>query len=156
MYREQENNHLEWPDHIALNHCKIYTYILNTNRASQVVLVVKNLPANAGDVREVDLILGSGRSPEGGHGNSLQYSYLENPMERGAWRATVHRVAQSLTRLKQLSMHIKPPTNKKNNNNRKNNTPYSPRLRTRFYDLNCPHTESREESKCHSIWLRNF
>ena len=65
--------------------------------ASQVVLVVKNRPANAGDVREVGLILGSGRSPGGGHGNPLQYSCLENPMDRGAWQATVHRVAKSQT-----------------------------------------------------------
>ena len=53
--------------------------------AFQVVLVVKNLPANAGDVRDVGLIPGSGRSPGGGHGNPLQSSYLENPMDRGAW-----------------------------------------------------------------------
>ena len=51
---------------------------------SQVVLVVKNLPANAGDARDVDLIPGSGRSPEGGQSNPLQYSCLENPMDRGA------------------------------------------------------------------------
>jgi len=50
-----------------------------------VALVVKNLPANAGDVRGVGLIPKSGRSPGGGHGNLLQYSYLENPMDRGAW-----------------------------------------------------------------------
>ena len=59
---------------------------------SQVALVVKNLPANAGDP-----IPGSGRSPGGGHSNPLQYSCPENPMDRGAWRATVHRVAQSWT-----------------------------------------------------------
>ena len=58
--------------------------------ASQVALVIKNLPANAGDP-------GLGRSPEGGHGNPLQYSYLENPMDRGAWQATVHTVAKSQT-----------------------------------------------------------
>ena len=52
--------------------------------ASQVVLVVKNLPVNAGDVRNMDLIPGSGRSPGEGQGNSPQYSCLENPMERGA------------------------------------------------------------------------
>ena len=62
--------------------------------ASKVVLVVKN-PANAGDIRDVDLIRGLGRSPGGGHGNPLHYSCLENPMNRGAWRATVHRVAKS-------------------------------------------------------------
>ena len=65
--------------------------------ASQVVLVVKNPPANAGDVRDMGLIPGSGRSPGGGHGNPLQYSWLENPMDRGASWATVHRVAKSRT-----------------------------------------------------------
>ena len=70
---------------------------------SQVVPVVKNPPANAGDARDVDLIPGSGRSPEGGHGNPPQYSCLENPTDSGAWLATVHGVAKSQTRLKQLS-----------------------------------------------------
>ena len=54
--------------------------------------MVKNLPANAGDV---DLIPGLGRSAERGHGNPLQYFWLENSMDRGAWWATVHRVAKS-------------------------------------------------------------
>ena len=72
-------------------------------RASQVVLVVKNLPANAGDIRDVGLIPGSGRSPRGGHGSALQYPCLENPMDRGACRATVCRVSNSWTRLKQLN-----------------------------------------------------
>ena len=57
--------------------------------ASQVAPVVKNPPANAGDIRDVGLIPGLGISPGGGHGNRLQYSCLENPMDRGAWRATV-------------------------------------------------------------------
>ena len=57
--------------------------------------MVKNLPANAGDTRDTGSIPGSVRSPGGGHGNPLQYSCLENPMERGAWRATVHGVAES-------------------------------------------------------------
>ena len=70
---------------------------------SQVVLVVKNLPANAGDVRDTGLFLGSGRSPGEGHGNPLQYACLENPMDRGTWRVTVHRVAKSGTQLKRLS-----------------------------------------------------
>ena len=65
------------------------------SRASQVAPVVKNLPANAGDVREVGLIPGSGRSPAGGQGNPVQDSCLENPMDRGAWRATVNRVTES-------------------------------------------------------------
>ena len=66
----------------------------------QVVLVVKNLPANAGDVRDSGSIPGFERSPGEGHGNLLQYSCLENPMDRGAWRAAVHRVTKSRTRLK--------------------------------------------------------
>ena len=59
--------------------------------------MVKNLPANAGEVRDVGLILGLGRSPGGGNGNPLQYSCLEDPMDRGDWRATVHRVTKSQT-----------------------------------------------------------
>ena len=62
--------------------------------------MVKKPPADPGDVKDMGSISGSGRSPEGGHGNPLQYSCLENPTERGAWQATVHRVAQSRTRLK--------------------------------------------------------
>ena len=57
-----------------------------------MALVVKNPPANAGDVGDARLIPGSGRSPGAGHGNPLQYSHLENGMHRGAWRSTVHRV----------------------------------------------------------------
>jgi len=60
-----------------------------------VALVIKNLPANAGDIRDTGSIPGSGRSLGGGHGYSLQYSCLENPMDRGTWRATVHGVAKS-------------------------------------------------------------
>ena len=70
-----------------------------------MVLVVKNLPDNAGDVRDVGLIPGLGRSLGEGHGSPLQYSCLENPMDRGAWRTTVHEVAESQTQLKQLSMY---------------------------------------------------
>ena len=73
--------------------------------ASQVVLVVKNPPVNAGDIRDSDLIPGLGRSPGGGNGFPLQYSCLENPMDRGAWWATIHRVAKSQTQMKWLSMH---------------------------------------------------
>ena len=64
------------------------------------MLVVKNPLANAGDIRDMGSIPGSERSPGGGHGNLLQYSCLENPMDRGAWWATVHRVAKSQTQLK--------------------------------------------------------
>ena len=62
-----------------------------------MALVVKNLPANPGNVRDVGSIPGSGRSPGGGHGNPLQYSCLENPMDRGAWQSTVHGVTKSWT-----------------------------------------------------------
>ena len=66
-------------------------------RASQVVLVVKNLLASVGDVRDMSLIPGSVRSPGEGNGNPLQYSCLENLMDKGAWWATVHRVTKSQT-----------------------------------------------------------
>jgi len=59
--------------------------------------VVKNLPTNAGDKRDAGSNPRSGRSLGRGHGNPLQYSCLENPMERGAWSATIHRIAQSDT-----------------------------------------------------------
>ena len=59
------------------------------------MLVVKNPPANGGDIRDVGLIPVSGRCPEGGNGNPLQYLCLENPMDRGAWRAIAHRVAKN-------------------------------------------------------------
>ena len=56
--------------------------------------VVKNLPANARDARDVGSLFGSGRFPRGGHGNPLQYSRLENSMDRGAWQAIVHGVTK--------------------------------------------------------------
>ena len=65
--------------------------------AFHAALVVKTLPANAGDMSSIP---GLGRSPGEGHGNPLQYSCLENPMDRGAWWAIVPRVAQSQTQLK--------------------------------------------------------
>ena len=71
--------------------------------SSQVALVVENPPANAGGIGDLGLIPGPGRSPGGGHGNPLQYSCLENPRAREAWRATVRRVTQSRTRLSDLA-----------------------------------------------------
>ena len=62
-----------------------------------MVLIIKNTPANAGDIRNAVSIPGSGRFPGRGNGNPLQYSLLENPMDRGAWRSIVHRVAKNLT-----------------------------------------------------------
>ena len=83
-----------------------------TGKPSQVALVLKNLPANAGDVGDMGSIPASGRSPgqEGvathsSLGNPLQSSCLENPKDRGASRATAHRVSQSQTQLQRLSMH---------------------------------------------------
>ena len=70
---------------------------LSVQGASQVALVVKNPPANAEDRRDMSSVSGSGRSPGAGHGNPLQYSCLDNPMDRGAWQATVHRVTESDT-----------------------------------------------------------
>ena len=70
-----------------------------------MALVVKNPPANAGDVRDAGSILGKGRYTGGGHGNPRQYFCLGNLMDRGAWWATVPRVTKSWTLLKQLNKH---------------------------------------------------
>ena len=69
--------------------------------------MVTNARASAGDAKESILgsIGGSGRSPGEGHGSPCQYSCLEDPMDRGAWRAMVHKIAKSRTQLKRLSMH---------------------------------------------------
>ena len=67
---------------------------------NKVVLEAKNPPANAGNIRDAGSIPELGRSSGGGHSNPLQYSCLENPMDRGAWQVTVHRVAKSQTQLK--------------------------------------------------------
>ena len=65
-----------------------------------MALVVRNLPANAGDIRDEGSTPGSGRPPRGGNGNPFQYSCLEHPMDRVAWQSTVYGVAQTQTRLK--------------------------------------------------------
>ena len=77
------------------------------NNTSLVVLVVKNPPANAEDIRDMGSTPGPGRSPGGVHGNPLQYFCLEKPMNRGVWQAIVHRSAKSQTQLKQLSTHTR-------------------------------------------------
>ena len=77
---------------MKLNVC-LRTHI-STYWASQVGSMVKNLPANARDTGDTGLIPRSGRSPGGGNVNSLQYSYLKNPMDRGDWQATAHRVTE--------------------------------------------------------------
>ena len=69
-----------------------------------MALVVKHLPANAGDIRDVVTTPGSGRSPGGGHDNPLQYSCLDSPMDRGALQATAYRITKNRTRLKRLGM----------------------------------------------------
>ena len=73
--------------------------VLKARWASQVALVVKNQPANAGDIRDASLIPGSGRSPGGGHDNPLQYFCLQNPLDRGAWQAMVHNITKNQTGL---------------------------------------------------------
>ena len=78
----------------------LFFYNLKKKKSTIIVTcfpVVKNLPANAGDARDTGSIPGSGRSPGGGNGNPIQYSCLENSMDRGAWQATVHGVAKSRT-----------------------------------------------------------
>ena len=84
----------------------ICTAFYHTIWASQLALVVKKLPTNAGDVRDTGLIPGSGRSPGGGCCNPLQYSCQENPMDGGTWQATVDRVTKSQTWMKWISMQI--------------------------------------------------
>ena len=78
---------------------------MSYQRASQVALGVKNPSANAGDIRDAGSIPGSGRSPGGGHGKPLQDSCLENPMDRGAWWATVHGVATNTTEVTYHTCH---------------------------------------------------
>jgi len=94
-----------------MGQCENLTAAYVCPRASQVVLVVNNLPANAGDTRDVGSILGWGRAPGGRHGNPLQYFCLANSMDRGAWWATVHEVAKNQTQLKHLStaQHVYAP-----------------------------------------------
>ena len=93
---------IKWLDN---NNNKSYIYTSFYFGASLVVLVVKNLAANEGDARNSGFIPGSGRSPGEVSGNPLQYSCLENPMDRGAWQSTVHGVTESQTWLKGLSTH---------------------------------------------------
>ena len=85
--------------HLALQLHGLKVMFLNAihilSWVSQVTLVVKNPPANAGDIKDMGLIPGLGRSPGGGNGSPLQHSCLENSKERGAWWATVHRFTES-------------------------------------------------------------
>ena len=88
----------------AASHSIYFTRVVYT-LASQVVLVVRNLPANTRDIKDTGLIPVLGRFPGGGHSNPFQYSCPENPKDRGPWHATVPRVTQSHTWLKWLNMH---------------------------------------------------
>ena len=94
-----------------MNYIKLYGFIKamtfknGNNLGFQVALVIKNLPANAGDIGDKGSIPGLGGSPGGGHGNPLQCSCLENPMDTGAWWATVHGVTKIQTQLKRLCRH---------------------------------------------------
>ena len=83
---------------VCLAHSFIYTYTYMW--ATQEALVVKNSPANAGDARDASSIPGLGRSLGGGHGDPLQYPCLENPMDRAAWWAAVHKFTKSQTQRK--------------------------------------------------------
>ena len=76
------------------------------DKAAQVVLVVRNTPAYAGDARDPDSIAGLGRSPGGGRGNPLQYPCLQTSKDRGACQATVHGVTQSWRRLQDPHVHV--------------------------------------------------
>ena len=86
--------------------CRFGDFLMYIFWASVVALEVKNLPVNAGDIRDIGLIPRSGRSSGRRNGNPLQYSCLENPMDRGSWWAKVYRVSKSRTRMKQLSTHM--------------------------------------------------
>ena len=100
--------------HVNINVCVSSSVNLKCciHGTSQVVLVVKNPPANTGDIRDMGSIPGLGRSLGGGHANTLQYSCLENQIARGAWWAKVHWVTKSRTWLKQLSRHGSAPRTK--------------------------------------------
>ena len=118
IYSHNNSVVIKWMLHNSLsslwsgNHCSrsltrdfINYFWIMDKWASQVVLVVKNPPANARDLRDTGSIPGWGRSPGGKHSNPLHCSWLENPLGRGSWRATVHGVSQRQTRLKRLRTH---------------------------------------------------
>ena len=90
---------LQYVVHIVVRGLFSNSGLIMPSPFSSALCVVKNLPADAEDVRDAGSVPGSGRSPGGGHGNPLQYSCLENPMDRGAWWATVYRVTKSRMRL---------------------------------------------------------
>ena len=99
------NSEGSWKKGNGYGNIKHHSYPNTDTKDSQVMLVEKNPSANAGDVIDVGLIPESGRSPGKENSNPFQYSCLENPMDREAWQATVHRVAKSWTQLKWNSTH---------------------------------------------------
>ena len=104
--QQQQQSHICFFSHSMTQHLLFVLtnkQLLNTHWGFQVALVLKNLPVKAGDIRDASSIPGLGRYPGEGHSNPLQYSCLENPRDSGAWWAAVYGVAQSQTRLKQLS-----------------------------------------------------
>ena len=107
--------YIKYPEKARLQRQKAYQWLpemrggnrgLREIWGDMEVLVVNNLPANAADIRDMGSFLGSGRSSGGGHRNPLQYSCLENAMDRGDWWSTIHRVTNSWTVLKQLSTKL--------------------------------------------------
>ena len=83
----------------------VIVFVIMFTTTSQVVQVVKNPRAHAGDIKDAVSIPGLRRSPGEENGNPREYSCLENPIDKGAWRATVYGITKSLARLKELSMH---------------------------------------------------
>ena len=102
-YHQCKRNHKPHPPLPTVSLWVFLDLIYWCRGASQVVLVVKNPPANAGDVRDTGSIPESRRCPGGEHSNPLQHSCLENPMGRGAWWATVYRITKIQTQTKQVS-----------------------------------------------------
>ena len=111
--------------------------------------MLKNLPDIAGDIREVDSIPGSGRSPGGRHRNHLQYSCLENPIDRGAWWATVRKVTKSWTRLKRLNRQVQAPL-KIVSSRRSTKT-----VAQEDVELNSPHEYIKTTFKCGTVLTEN-
>ena len=113
-YETQNICHLHYHTYVVKlkntweRHNKLIIVFVYGEGASQVVLVAKNPPASAGNLRDVDSIPGLGRFPRGEHSNPLQYSCMENPMDSGAWQATIHWVKKTRTWLKWLGtcMHV--------------------------------------------------
>ena len=99
MFENESEKYIKPSYNIQAEEDKRLDLSILSSRISQMVLLVKNPLADSGDTRDMNLFPGSGRSPEEGNDNPLQYSYLGNLMDRGAGRAAVHGVAKSRTQL---------------------------------------------------------